>query len=169
MLINHPEWKVVHSPHAVFFTTCSANEQLHIKGTEAFHKWMESTSGANIVLKTLNGGNDIDTLCLQAIHDLKKDGASRKKLSPRDVRALKRAKIIDKRNETEVSILESETISTVTPPSHESSDSTCTRTLTHPMHVISTAIPPDPLDAWPEKQDENGVKNKVRLLPDQIK
>ncbi len=37
-LIIHPECKVANSPHAVFFTTCSANEQLHNKGTEAFHK-----------------------------------------------------------------------------------------------------------------------------------
>ncbi len=130
---------------------------------------MQSTSGANIAPKTLNSENDIDTLCLQAIHDLMKDGASRKKLSPRDVRALKRAKIFDNHNETEVSILGSETISTMTPPSPESSDSTCTRTIEHPMHVISTAIPPDPRDTWPEKQDENDVKNKVRLLPDQMK
>jgi hypothetical protein len=168
-LINHPECKVANSSHAVFFTTCSANEQLHIKGTEAFYKWMESTSSANIAPKTLNGENDIDTLCLQAIHDLMKDGASRKKLSPHDVRALKRARINDKRNETEVSILGNETISTVSPPSPESSNSTCTRTIEHPMHVISTAIPPEPLDTWPEKQDENDVKNKVRLLLDQIK
>ena len=53
-----PECKVVNSSHAVFFTTCSANEQLHIKGTEAFHEWMQSTSGANIAPKTLNGEND---------------------------------------------------------------------------------------------------------------
>ncbi len=98
-----------------------------------------------------------------------KDGASRKKLSPRDVRALKRAKAIDNRNGTIVSNLETETISTVIPPSSESSDSMCTPTLAHPMHAISTAIPPDPLDTWPEKQDENDVKGKVRLLPDQIK
>ncbi len=82
----------------MLFTACSANEQLHNKGTEAFHKWMESTSGARITTKTLNGENDIDTLCLQAIHELMKDGASRKKLSPRDVRALKRAKINDNRH-----------------------------------------------------------------------
>ena len=98
-----------------------------------------------------------------------KDGASRKKLSPRDVRALKRAKINGNHNETEVSILGSETASKVTSLSPESSDSTCTRTTEHPMHVISTGIPPDPLDTWPEKQDENDVKNKVRLLPDQLK
>ncbi len=67
---------MANSPHAVFSTTCSANEQLHIKGTEVFHEWMQSTSGANIAPKTLNGENDIDTLCLQAIHDLMKDGAS---------------------------------------------------------------------------------------------
>ena len=61
-LINHPECKVDNSTHAVFFTACSANEQLHNKGTEAFHKWMESTSGAKITPRTLHGGNDIDTL-----------------------------------------------------------------------------------------------------------
>ena len=109
-LINHPECKVDNSTHAVFFTVCSANEQLHNKGTEAFHKWMESTSGASITPKTLNGENDIDKLCLQAIHELMKDGASRKKLSRRDVRALKRAKTIDNRVETEISDLETETI-----------------------------------------------------------
>ena len=84
----------------------------------------------------------------------------RSALSPRDVRALKRARINDKLNETEVSILGSETIATVTPPSPESSDSTCARTTEHPMHVISTAIPPDPLDTWPEKPDENDIEIK---------
>ena len=83
--------------------------------------------------------------------------------------ALKRAKINDSHNETEVSDLETETISTVTPPLQESEDSTCTRTLSQSMHVISTAISPDPLDTWPEKQDENDIKHKVRLLPDQMK
>ena len=100
-----------------------------------------------------------------------KDGASRKKLSPRDIRALKRAKTIDSRDETNVSNLEAETISTVIPPSQsiESNDSMCIRTRTNPMHVISTEIPPDPLNTWPEKQDANDIKNKVRLLPDQMK
>jgi hypothetical protein len=121
---------------------------------------MESTSGAKITPKTLHVGNDIDTLCLKAIHELMKDGASRKKLSPRDIRALKRAKTIDGRDETDVSNLEAETISTVIPPSQslESADPMCKRTQTNPMHVISTAISPDPLDTWPEKQDENDVK-----------
>ncbi len=130
---------------------------------------MESTPGVKITPKTLNDENDIDTLCLRAVQELMKDGASRKKLSPRDVRALKRAKATHDRNETETPNLETETIATVTPPSQESSDSTCTRTLTQPMHVVSTAILPDPLDTWPEKQDENDVKRKVRLRPDQIK
>ncbi len=87
---------------------------------------MESTSGARITPRTLNSGNDIDTLCLQAIHGLMKDGALRKKLSPRDIRALKRAKTDDNRNETEVSNLETKTITTVITPSLESSDPTYT-------------------------------------------
>ena len=105
----------------------------------------------------------------RAVHQLMKDGASRKKLSPRDVRALKRAKTNDDRNETNVPNLDTETATTVISPSPESIDSTCTRTQSQPMHVISTAIPPDPLDTWPEKQDENDIKKKVRLLPDQMK
>jgi hypothetical protein len=63
-LINHPECKFDNSTHAVFFTACSANEQLHNKDTKAFHKWMESKSGAKITPQTLDGENDIDTLCL---------------------------------------------------------------------------------------------------------
>ena len=168
-LINHPECKVDNSTHAVFFTTCSTNEQLHSKGTEAFHSWMESTSSVNTTPKTLHGESDLDTLCLQSIHELMKDRASRKKLSPRDVRALKRAKTSDGRDEANVPNLETETVTTVLPPSPESIDSTCTRTRSQSMHVISTAIPPDPLDTWPAKQDENDIKKKVRLLPDQIK
>jgi hypothetical protein len=112
-LINHPECRVDNSTHAVFFTACSANEQLHNKGTEAFHKWMESTSGAKIALKSLDGGNDVDTLCLNAIHEFMKDGVSRKKLSPHDIRALKGAKVTHGPIETDVSNLETETIATV--------------------------------------------------------
>jgi hypothetical protein len=36
------------------------------------------------------------------------------------------------------------------------------------MHVISTAIPPDPLETWPDKQDVTDIKNLIRLTPDQI-
>jgi hypothetical protein len=57
----------------------------------------------------------------------------------------------------------------VAPPLQESLDSTCKRTEVHPMHVISTAISPDPLDTWPEKQDVKDIKGKFRLTPDLIK
>jgi hypothetical protein len=79
-LINHPVCRVDNSTHAVFSAACSTHDQLHNKGTEAFHKGMESTSGAKITQKSLDGGNDIDTLCLNAIHELMKDVASRNKL-----------------------------------------------------------------------------------------
>jgi hypothetical protein len=125
--------------------------------------------GAKISPKTLDGGNDIDTLCLRAVHALMKDGASRKKLSPRDIRAQKRAKLNDVSNETELSNLEDPFKMVVAPPLQESLDSTCKRTKVHPMHVISTAISPDPLETWPEKQDVNDIKDMVRLTPDQIK
>ena len=123
---------------------------------------MESISGAKIAHKSLDGGNDVDTLCLNDIHELMKDGASRNKLSPRDIRAPKGAVVTHGPIETDVSNLETETIATVIPLSPES---TCTRTHAHPMHVISTAIPPDLLDTWPEKQDVNNINEKIRLFP----
>jgi hypothetical protein len=88
---------LIKTAHSVFFATCSSNEQLLIKGTEAFHKWTESTNGGIISPKKspLNGENDIDTLCLRSVQRFMKDGASRKKLSPRDIRAQKRAQSKD--------------------------------------------------------------------------
>ena len=130
---------------------------------------MESTSDAKIAPKSLDGGNDIDTLCLNAVHELMKDVALRNKLSRRDIRALKGAVVTHGPIETDVSNLETETIATVISLSPESLDSTCTRTHAHPMHVISTAIPPDLLDTWPEKQDVHNINDKVRLFPDQTK
>jgi hypothetical protein len=125
--------------------------------------------GAKISPKTLDGGNDIDMLCLRAVHALMKDGASRKKLSPRDFRAQKRAELNDVSSETELSNLEDPFKMVVAPPLQESLDSTCKRTEVYPMQVISTAISPDPLETWPEKQDVNDIKDMVRLAPDQIK
>ncbi len=47
----------------------------------------------------------------------------------------------------------------VAPPIQESLDSTCKRTEVHPMHVISTAISPDPLESWPDRQDVKDIKD----------
>jgi hypothetical protein len=90
-LINHPECRVSNFTHSAFFTACSHNEQLHNKGVEAFHNWPEFTQSAKITPRTLSDGIDVDYLCLNAIHELMKDGASRKKPSLRDIRAQKRA------------------------------------------------------------------------------
>ena len=51
----------------------------------------------------------------------------------------------------------------------ESLDSTRTRAHVHPTHVISTAISPELLDTWPEKQDVNDINDQIRLFPDQTK
>ncbi len=127
-IINHPECKVSNSAHSVFFTTCPLNEQLHVKGTEVFHKWTESTNGATISPKSLNGESDIDTLCLRSVQRLMKDGASRKKLSPRDIRYQKRAQSKDVPEETKLSNDEDPFKMLVAPPIQESLDSTCKRT-----------------------------------------
>jgi hypothetical protein len=98
-----------------------------------------------------------------------KDGASRKKPSPRDIRYQKRAQSKDVPEETKLSNDEGPFKMVVAPPIQESLDSTCKRTEVHSMHVISTAISPDPLETWPEKQDVNDIKDMIRLSPDQMK
>ena len=62
--------------------------------------------GAKISPKTLDGENDIDTLCLKAVHALMKNGASHKKLSPSDIRTQKRTKLNVVSNEAKISNLE---------------------------------------------------------------
>ncbi len=87
----------------------------------------------------------------------------------RDIRAQRRAKLNPVSNETKLSNLEDPFKIVVAPPLQESLESTCKRTEVHPMHVISTAISPDPLETWPEKQDVADIKDMVRLTPDRIK
>ena len=48
-------------------------------------------NGAKISPKSLDGEHEIDTLCLNFIHKLMEDSTSRKKPSPRDIRAQKQA------------------------------------------------------------------------------
>ncbi len=67
-LVKHPECRVSNSTHAVFFTACSANEQLHAKGTEAFHTWTNSMDGAKISPKRLNGGNCLQFPFMELVH-----------------------------------------------------------------------------------------------------
>ncbi len=48
-------------------------------------------NGAKILPKSLDGEHEIDTLCLNSIHKLMEDSASRKKPSLRDICAQKQA------------------------------------------------------------------------------
>jgi hypothetical protein len=101
-----------------------------------------------------------------------KDGASRNKPSPRDIRAQKRTQAKDPYKVVTAppsSNEENPLKMVVALPIQESLDSTCKRTEVHPMHVISSAISPDPLETWPEKQDVKDIKDLIRLTPDQMK
>jgi hypothetical protein len=101
-----------------------------------------------------------------------KDGASRKKLSPRDIRAQKQAQDKDSFKVTiapPMFNLEDPFKMVVAPPIQESLDSTCKRTKVHPMHVTSTAILPDPLESWSDRQDVKDIKDLIRLTPNQMK
>jgi hypothetical protein len=46
----------------------------------------------------------------------------------------------------------------------------CIRTTSYPLHVISTSIPPDPIETWPDKQSlDDSPKGMTRVPSEKIK
>ena len=45
----------------------------------------------------------------------------------------------------------------------------CVRTLTHPAHVISTTMPPEPIATWPDKQNTDDIPKDMALIPESHK
>ncbi len=41
----------------------------------------------------------------------------------------------------------------------------CIRTATHPLHVISTSRPPDPIETWPDKQLLEDIPKGMTRIP----
>ncbi len=94
-LINHPKCRLDNVQHSVFFIQCSNNPELEKASHEIFSFWY--TSDTKIAPRTMPNSQDIDTLVLNSIESLMRDGASRKTgagktapLTARDLRAAKR-------------------------------------------------------------------------------
>ena len=103
-----------------------------------------------------------------------KDGATRHgkvpifnntQLTPREMRALKRSNLsygkepVAKR--AKLTRTHSENSTSPTAP--------CIRTVTHPAHVISTTMSPEPIATWPDKQNVDDIPKDMALVPENHK
>jgi hypothetical protein len=110
---------------------------------------------------------DIDTLALNSIESLMRDGALRKtdtgKVAPltaRDLRAAKRKRTLEDPTSSEPQL---------DGPSPSLEDQ-CNRTSTHPLHTISMTIPPKPINQWPALQNPEDIsKDMPQIPPDEIR
>ena len=94
-LINHPKCRLDDVKHSVFFTQCPNNPDLEKASHEIFGSWY--TSDTKIEPRTMPDSQDIDTLVLNSIESLMRDGAPRKTdtLTARDLRAAKRQRTLE--------------------------------------------------------------------------
>jgi hypothetical protein len=110
---------------------------------------------------------DIDTLVLNSIESLMRDEASRKtdagkiaSLTARDLRAAKRQRTQEDPTSSEPQL---------DGPSSPLDDQ-CNRTTSHPLHTISTTVPPKPNNQWPALQNSEDVpKDTPRIPSDEIR
>jgi hypothetical protein len=52
----------------------------------------------------------------------------------------------------------------------DTSQNKCVRTTPHPLHVISTSLPPDPIETWPDKQSlDDSPKGMTRVPSEELK
>jgi hypothetical protein len=151
--------------HSVFFTQCSDNSELEKALHEIFSSWY--TSDTKIAPRTMPNSQDIDTLVLNSIESLMRDGAPRKPdagktapLTARDLRAAKRQRTLEDPTSSEPQL---------DGPSPSLEDQ-CNRTSPHPLHTTSTTLPPKPIIQWPALQNPEDIPNDMpRVPPDEIR
>ncbi len=124
---------------------------------------------------------DIDVACLYSIDTLMKEHPishldtiftqmDQSATTPRELRLRKRLKLTENghssrdstKGQTSTATVMIDKDTTITQGSTEGQNSTTTvndtsqnkyvRTTPHPLHVISTLLPPDPIETWPDKQ-----------------
>jgi hypothetical protein len=154
-LINHPKCRSDNLRHSVFFTQCSNNPELEKASHEIFGSWY--TTETKIQPCTMPNSQDIDTLVLNSIESLIRDGASRKPdtLTARDLRAAKRQRTLEDPTSSELPL---------DGPSPSPEDQ-CNRTLTHPLHTTSTTLPPKPINQWPALQNPEDIPSDMPRVP----
>ena len=106
---------------------------------------------------------DIDSAILRSI-DVMSSQDAKHALTPRELRAKKRTRltenVFNRQSNTEGQ--NSTATVSINKNSESRKDRTksqtqCIRTATHPLHVISTSRPPDPIESWPDKQLEEDI------------
>jgi hypothetical protein len=187
-LINHPSCCLDSNQHAVFFTQCANNPELDQAATKIFSTWYsEAVQEVNsaVLQRVMPYSQDIDSLAVNAIDKLLKDGGQRKikrkikepkitgtkpkpgsvlktdvsKPNARDLRAARQQLPNKERTSDEPT--------TVPLPSPQAE---CTRTTTQRPHTISTTIPPKPVEQWPALQSLDDIpENMTRVPPEDIR
>jgi hypothetical protein len=161
-LINHPKCRSDSVQHSVFFTQCSNDPELEKASHEIFSSWY--TSDTKIEPRTMPDSQDIDTLVLNSIESLMRDGALQKphvgKTAPLTARAAKRQRTLEDPTSSEPQL---------DGPSPSLEDQ-CNRTATHSLHTTSTILPPKPISQWPALQNPEDIPNDMpRVPPDEIR
>jgi hypothetical protein len=167
-LINHPECKL----HAIFFTTCT-NQVLQDKAEDIFQDWTQDAlqHSASRLTPSEQNTRDIDLAILRSIGVMFSQDAQHA-LTPRELRAKKRTRlpenVFNRQDNTEgqnstatVSINKNSEIR----QDNTRDQSQCIRTVTHPLHVISTSRPPDLIETWPDKQLEEDIPKGATRIP----
>jgi hypothetical protein len=177
-LVNHPKCRLDNDQEVVYFTQCADCPELDKASYQIFSSWYASCiTDANMTIlpRTMSRSQDINFLVLSFIDSLMVDGAQRKtrqrnlsvsttkptavtksssKPSAREQRAAKRLRA-------------SNTEATEDPPQTPLSTQgdQCNRTATHPLHTISTTIPPKTIDQWPPLQSSDDIPTDMPRVP----
>ncbi len=176
-LINHPECKLDKTSHAIFFTTCT-NQVLQDKSEDIFLDWTQDASQHSQSKFTPSEQNtrDIDSAILHSIDEMFSQDAKHA-LTPRELRAKKRTRLTENVYNRQSNTEGQNSTATVSINNNSKvrkdktiSLSQCIRTATHPLHVISTSRPPDPIETWPDKQlKEDITKGTIRVPKENLK
>ncbi len=171
-LIKHAECKLDKTSHAIFFTTCTI-QVLQDKSEDIFLDWTQDASQHSQSKFTPSEQNtrDIDSAILRSIDEMFSQDAKHA-LTPRELRAKKRTRptenVFNRQSNTEGQ--NSTATVSINKNSESRKDRTKSqtqriRTATHPLHVISTSRPPDPIETWPDKQLEEDIPEGTTRVP----
>ncbi len=171
-LINHPECKLDKTSHAIFFTTCT-NQVLQDKSEDIFLDWTQDAlqHSQSKFTPSEQHTRDIDSAILRSI-DVMFSQDAQHALTPRELRAKKRTRLTENVFNRQDNTQGQNSTATVSINKNSNvrqdkskDQSQCIRTATHPLHVISTSRPPDPIETWPVKQLEEDIPKGTTRIP----
>ncbi len=173
---DHPECRLDKTSHAIFFTTCTdkvlqdKGEDIFHNWTQSI---LQQSSLK--VKPSEHSIRDIDVACLYSIDTLMKEHPilnrdtiftqmDQSAITPRELRLRKRLKLTENGPSSRDSTKGQTSTATVmigkdtsithdgiegqtsTTTVSDTSQNKCVRTTPHPLHVISTSLPPDPIE-----------------------